>query len=615
MTTSYLLHVRQPAARRIDVELRCDVRAASALDVRLPVWTPGSYLVREHQRHVDGLTAEDEAGRQLPVAKVDKHTWRVQCQGAGKVRVQYRLACHELTVRTNHVDPSHAFLNPAAACVFVVGREREPCEVGLDLPEGWKTWVALPERDGVFHAADYDELADTPFELGPLSSHAVHAFTALGVPHELVVWGQGDLDPKKVVEDIGKIIVAEAAWFGGLPYREKYLFILHLNDKGRGGLEHRHSCALLVPRFSFRSSEGYEDFLQLVAHEFFHLWNVKRLRPAAFTPYDWTQENHTGLLWAMEGLTRSYEIVALRRAGLVEPQRFLELWAELVTSLRRTPGRLRTSLLQASYDAWIKFYRPDETTQNTTVSYYLKGGVVGLLLDLELRRRTEGRKSLDDVMRLLIERHGGAPGLPEDGVERAAVEVAGEAWGAPSAAGSLQAWLDRALRSTEELEIEAALASVGLKALWHPADGHDDKGSAEEEADDAPPAAAKRCFHGAQVREAGGVLAVQSVLEGSPAQAAGLANGDEIAAIDGYRGELKSRLTKAAPGTPLRLTAFRGDELVEVRLVVSAWPDDTLTILPDPAATPPQLALRKAWLSGEWPAPEAMRIASSAPGG
>jgi predicted metalloprotease with PDZ domain len=594
MGTSYLFRIQNPEARRIDVEARF-ASPGDALDVRMPVWTPGSYLVREHQRHVDGLRADDGMGRALPVEKIDKHTWRISGAGAAQVRVQYRLACHELTVRTNHVDPTHAFLNPAATCVYAVGREGEPCEVRLEMPDGWKAWVALPERGGAFHARDFDELADSPFELGPASSHASYSFSAEGVPHELVVWGQGDLDAQKVVHDIGQIISAEAKWFGGLPYREKYLFILHLNDRGRGGLEHRHSCALLVPRFSFRSNEGYEDFLQLVAHEFFHLWNVKRLRPAAFTPYDWTGENHTGLLWAMEGLTRCYETVALRRAELVTPQRYLELWAELFTQLRRTPGRLRTTLLQASYDAWIKFYRPDETTQNTTVSYYLKGGVVGVLLDLEIRRRTEGRKSLDDVMRLLFERHGTAPGLPEDGVEKAAVEIGG---------AGLQPWLDRALRSTDELDVEGALASAGLQAIWHAAEGNDDKGSARSDPKRFPQPTGKRGFHGAQVREVASVLAVQSVIEGSPAQAAGLANGDDIAAIDGYRGDLKARLNKAAPGSTLRLTVFRMDELVEVALTIGAWPADTLAIVPDPKATAQQLALRRAWLSGEWPEPQ-----------
>jgi predicted metalloprotease with PDZ domain len=599
MATQYELFVREPQARRIEVEVHLESRGAPALEVRLPVWTPGSYLVREHQRHVDGLRALAEGGRELPCEKIDKHTWRIATAGAQRVRVSYRLACHELTVRTNHVDPSHAFLNPAATLLFAVGREGEPCEVRLRMPPGWRAWVALPERDGAFRSPDYDHLADSPFELGPASTHAVHAFTAGGVEHELVVWGHGDLDSAKVVADLQRIVEAEAALFGGLPYSEKYVFQLLLNDRGRGGLEHRQSCALLVPRFSFRTDAGYEDFLQLVAHEFFHLWNVKRLRPAAFTPYDWTQENHTGLLWAMEGLTRAYEAIVLRRAGLVGAKRFLELWAELMTQLRRTPGRLRTSLLQASYDAWIKFYRPDETTQNTTVSYYLKGGVVGLLLDLELRRRTAGAKTLDDLMRLLFARYGTAPGLPEDGVEQAALELVG-----PAEAASLQAWLHRALRTTEELDVEGALAGVGLKAIWHPAESADDKGSAEEDPTEAPELDSKRGFSGAQLREQGGLLSVQAVLEGSPAQAAGLSAGDEIAAIDGFRSDLKVRLGRAAPGAQLRLSVFRLDELIELQLSVGSWPRDTLTIVPDPQATPAQRALRAQWLSAAWPESE-----------
>ena len=412
---AYIFRIEQPEARRAEVELQVESRGAEALDVRLPFWTPGSYLVREHQRHVDGLRAEGD-GRELQVEKVDKQTWRVRTSGARAIRIGYRLHCFELTVRTNHVDGTHAFLNPSATAAFVVGRESETCSVRLQLPRGWRAWVALPFEDGVYVAQDYDELADSPFECGPEASHAVHTFTARGVRHELVVWGRGDFDGHRVIPDLVKIIDAESGIFGGLPYPDGYLFILHLNDKSRGGLEHRRCCALIVPRFSFVQKTPYEDFLLLVAHEFFHLWNVKRVRPSAFTPYDWTRENHTRLLWAMEGLTSTYEVVALLRAGIVTPQRFLEIWAERITQLLRTPGRLRTSLSQASFDAWIKHYRPDESTPNTTVSYYLKGSIVGFLLDLELRRRSGGAKSLDDLVRSLFEKHGRPPGLPEDGV-------------------------------------------------------------------------------------------------------------------------------------------------------------------------------------------------------
>src|SRR6266850_1298804 len=519
----YTFRIPQPEARRIEVELQVEARGAEALDVRLPVWTPGSYLVREHQRHVDGLRAQAE-GRELAVEKVDKQTWRVRPQGARSVRVSYRLHCFELTVRTNHVDSTHAFLNPSAAAVYVVGREQEACSVRVQTPPGWRTWAALPFEDGAYKAQDYDELADSPFECGPESSHASQVFNAHGVQHELVVWGKGDIDLRRTIADVAKIIDAEAAIFGGLPYQDRYLFILHLNDKGRGGLEHRRSCALIVPRFSFGQRSAYEAFLLLVAHEFFHLWNVKRLRPAAFTPYDWTRENHTRLLWAMEGLTSAYEVLALRRAGLVTPQRFLEIWAERITQLRRSPG-LRT---------------------------------------------------LDNLVQMLFERHGLPPGLPEDGVERAAIEMIGDR--------SLHEWFQRAIDSTQELQVDEALAGVGLKAVIAPAKSGEDKGGATHDQDGAPDAETRsRGWLGVSLKEKGGSLEVSSVAEGSPAQQAGLAGGDEIVAADGFRSDLKQRLGREQP----------------VQLV--AAPRDTVTFVPDPDATAEQVAARERWLGARWP--------------
>jgi predicted metalloprotease with PDZ domain len=591
--TAYTFRIPQPEARRIEVELQVESRGVDSLDVRLPVWTPGSYLVREHQRHIDGLRAQGD-GRDLSAEKIDKHTWRVRPQGARTVRVSYRLHCFELTVRTNHVDETHAFLNPSASAAFVVGRENEACSVRLQLPPGWQTWVALPVEDGAWKAQDYDELADSPFECGPEDSHSSHRFTAQGAQHELVVWGRGDFDARRVVPDLAKVVDAEAAIFGGLPYTDRYLFILHLNDKGRGGLEHRRSCALIVPRFSFAQKTAYEDFLLLVAHEFFHLWNVKRLRPAAFTPYDWTRENHTRLLWAMEGLTSAYEVLALRRAGLVSAQRFLEIWAERITQLLRTPGRLRASLSQASFDAWIKHYRPDESTPNTTVSYYLKGSIVGFLLDLELRRRSGGAKSLDDLVRVLFQKHGLPPGLPEEGVEKAAIELIGDR--------SLHEWFQRAVHSTQELQLDEALAGVGLKAVVAPARSPDDKGGAQKDRDEAPESEPRaRAWLGATLKEKGGGLEVASVAEGSPAQAAGIGGADEIVAADGFRSDLKQRLARAQPGQTVRLSLFRMDELLEVPVQLMAAPRDTVTFIPDSRADPEQLAARESWLGARWP--------------
>jgi predicted metalloprotease with PDZ domain len=585
----YVLRVAEPKARRAEIRLTVDARSAEFLDFRLPVWTPGSYLVREHERHVDGFRATS-AGRELPFAKLDKNTWRVRGMKSEPVEISYRLACFELTVRTNHVDEKHAFINPSAAMMFAGGRENEPCTVRVEAPEGWRTWVALASQDGAYQAKDYDELADSPFEIGAPGAHEAHEFQARGVPHELVVYGKGDFDASHAVPDMVKIIDALASVFGGLPYRHKYLFILHLNDKSRGGLEHRQSCALIVPRFSFVQKVAYEDFLLLVAHEFFHLWNVKRLRPQAFTPYDWNRENYTSLLWAMEGFTSTYEVLALLRAGLMTKERFLETWAERLTQLQRTPGRLHVSLAQASQDAWIKHYRPDETTGNTSVSYYLKGSLVGFLLDLELRRRTNGARSLDDLVRTLFARHGQPPGLPEDGVEKAAVELGGE---------GLSAWFDRTVRGATELPFAEALAGVGIAASLRPSRGGDDKGSVSDEPFEPEPV--RRAWLGASLRDRNGALEVASVAEGSPAQQAGLGGGDEVVALDGFRGDIKPRLSRAEPGDAVRLTFFRMDELLHADVHLREAPRDTVTLAPSPAAGEAEVRLREAWLGGPWP--------------
>jgi len=296
----------------------------------------------------------------------------------------------------------------------------------------------------------------------------------------------------------------------------------------------------------------------------------------------------------MEGLTSTYEVLALRRAGLITPQRFLEIWAERIGQLLRTPGRLRTSLAQASFDAWIKHYRPDESTANTTVSYYLKGSVVGFLLDLEVRRRSGGARSLDDVVRALFEKHGRAPGLPEDGVEKAAIEVLGDP--------SLGEWLERAVHSTQELQLDEALAAVGLEAVVAPARSADDKGGARKQADEpAETEAPPRAWLGAAVKEKGGATEITSVVEGSPAQAAGLAAGDEVAALDGFRGDFKQRLGRAHPGQTVRLSVFRMDELIELPVQLAPAPRDTVTFVPDRGASKEQLELRQKWLGARWP--------------
>ncbi len=580
----YRLSMPEPHAHLFHVEVEvAGEQALGDVEVVFPVWTPGSYLVREYARHVEGLSADDGAGAGLALERLDKHRVRVRAGAARRAVVRYRVYANELTVRTAHLDGTHGYVNGAALFPYVVGRAGEPHALEVAAPPGWRVSTALEGGPTRFTARDYDELADSPLEIG---AHRIVHFMALGRPHEIAIWGRGNLDEGRLAGDARAIVETLAALMGGLPY-ERYVFIVHLTEKRRGGLEHARSTTLNVARSAFFPRETYEETLGLLAHEFFHLWNVKRLRPAALVPYDYAREQYTRLLWWFEGATSYYENVALARAGILEPKRWLKVLGQALTALERTPGARKMSVEEASFLAWVKHYRPDENSPNSAISYYLKGELVALALDLELRRR--GR-SLDDALKTLWERYGAA-GVPEDGVERVVAELM-----RPEAA---RAFFDLHVRGTEPLHLD--LATVGVRLRRRPASGFDDKGGAPAKTEDGRPAPG---FLGIEL-EPGPRLAVQSVREGSPAHRAGLYAGDEIVAEDGFRVDraaLWDRLCERGPGGKLQLTVFRRDELVGVTVVLGPPAEDTIWLEPDPEATPEQRAAFEAWSGGRWPA-------------
>lgn len=586
----YRLAMPEPHTHLFHVEAAVD-RPGAEVELVLPVWTPGSYLVREYARHLEGIEAADGEGRRLDLERLDKHRFLVRAGGAARAVVRYRVYANELTVRTCHLDGTHGYLNGAAVFPYARGREREPHALEVVAPAGWRVSTALPPAAGgaggdgpaVFTARDYDELADSPLEIG---THRSLRFIALGRPHELALWGRGNADEARLADDARKVVEAIGALMGGLPY-ERYLFIVHLGDRRRGGLEHASSTTLDVHRHGFFPREVYEETLSLLAHEFLHVWNVKRLRPAAFVPYDYAREQYTRLLWWFEGATSYYEQVALARAGLTSPERRLREIGKALTTLERTPGAAKMSLEEASFLAWVKHYRPDENTPNSAISYYLKGELAAFALDLALRR--EGR-SLDDVLVALYARHAGT-GLPEDGVERAVADLLG--------AERTRAFFDRHVRGTAPLEL--ALDVVGVALRRRPAQGFDDKGGTKSRPENGKPPAG---FLGAELAS-GPRLLVQSVREGSPAHRAGLYAEDEIVAEDGFRvdrAQLWDRLCERGPGGSLRLTVFRRDELVPVPVALGPAPEDTVWLEPLPEATPAQRAAFEAWSGGSWPA-------------
>jgi predicted metalloprotease with PDZ domain len=591
----YRVSLASRARHLFDLEARFPVGTGDALDLKLPVWTPGSYLVREYQRHLQDLLCTDENGRPLATRKTGKSTWRVEAAGARTVVARYRVYAHEITVRTAHLDETHAFWNGANVLLYCDALRHAPARLRIEVPAGWRVATGLdpdleteepaPGGEAAYLAPDYDTLVDSPVEVSP---HERLDFVAQGKPHAFAVWGRSRLDGRRLVEDVTAIVDAQAALFDGVPY-DRYAFLLHLVPGGYGGLEHKNSCALIATPFAFSSEKKYQDLLELISHEFFHLWNGKRIRPAALGPFDYERECHTRSLWVVEGVTSYYDRLFLRRAGRITAARYLEKLGEDLTRLHKIPGRFRQSLEESSWDAWIKLYRPDENTVNSTVSYYLKGSVVALLLDLEIRRRSEGARSLDDVLRLLWARfqHDGQ-GYADAAVQPLVEEATGL---------RLDDFFAHHVRGRGEVDLDGPLATVGLRARRGP----DQPGGG-----DAASSSGTGAWLGATLRQDGPRLRVAESVEDGPAQSGHLYPGDEIVACDGWRVDeaaLRERLGEARPGDRVRLAVFRRDELREVTITLGRPPLDKIDVVPDEKATPEAKAAYKAWLGEELPAP------------
>jgi predicted metalloprotease with PDZ domain len=573
----YRLAFPQPHAHLIDVEARFDDLDGDAALVRMAAWTPGSYLVRDYARHVQELTAAGPDGAALAVTKVDKATWRVALAGARALVVRYRVYAWELTVRTSHVDASHAFVNGAPTFLWLDEQRAQPHVVTFEARPGWRVVTALP-GDGTYTARDLDELIDSPFHAG---ADPVIELEAGGRPHVLALWGRPDTGAATVddlVRDLRRIVEHYAGLFGGLPY-ERYAFLLLLGAGGRGGLEHAASTALLASPYAFATRKAYEELLELCSHEFFHLWNVKRLRPRALGPFDYTREAYTRALWVCEGLTSYVDRHSLRRVGLKSTKRYLETLADEWGQLLATPGRAHTSLEEASFDAWIKYYRPDENSGNTSVSYYLKGGLVWLCLDLEIRRRTGGARGLDDVLRHLWRGYG-LPGraYADEDVQRE-VERAVDL--------DLGAFFERCVRGREDPDLAGELAACGYTLRPTPAkpDDEDRNGG----------------WLGITSRMEAGRLVVTKVTAGSPAEGGGLYAGDEIAAVDGLRVDERSlgeRLGARRPGAAARLTVYRRDVELHVEVTLAERPPKWEIVAAEGASDEAQ-ARGRAWLGAD----------------
>ena len=586
---SFTIAMPRPHTHLFDIDIAIKRTTSGPQEERLvmPVWTPGSYLVREFARHVQDFAVTDAAGQPLKWEKTNKDTWRVITNGAREWHATYRVYANELSVRTSELNSGHGFWNNANLLMYLEGFLKDPSTVRVLAPDAWKVATGLPAVAGqknTFRAENFDILYDSPFEA---SNFKTLVFNVKGVPHRIVIDGEGNYNPERMRLDVQKLVETEVEIMGEIPYRD-YTFILHLRSNAGGGLEHLNSTALGYPRFGFRIRTGeratsaapnasetperdYRGFLSLVAHEFFHLWNVKRIRPDALGPFDYTQENYTKVLWVAEGITDYYADLALRRAGLISETDFLSATARAIQQLQNTPGRLEQTVEESSFDSWIKYYRQDENSINSQVSYYDKGALLGLLLDLEIRKRSNGAKSLDDVMRYLYAEFfkKGRNYGPGD-FQKACELMAGS---------SLEEFFNKYVHGTAELDYDAALGAAGLRLDTSAGTGI--------------------VYFGADVTQDNDRLIVRRVYAGSPAYEQGLNAGDQIVAMDNMRVTrdfFNARLAEKKPGDLINLTIFRFDDLSTILIKLVERREGTYRIVPLPNATEAQKRVYRGWL-------------------
>jgi predicted metalloprotease with PDZ domain len=527
--------------------------------------------VREYERHVEGISAI-AGGHPAAVTRTRKNRWRVATGGAASVTVRYRVYAREPSVRTNWVDSAFAMINGAPTFLSLVDSPARPHEVTIERPEAWREIrTALPPVDGApgtFRADSYDTLVDSPIIIG---NPVVRSFEVDGKPHYLVLEGAPQFfDADRAAADLQKIVTAAGKVMGPYLY-PSYYFLNMVTGTGGGGIEHKNSFLVMADRFATRTHAGYQRWLGLVAHEYFHNWNVKRLRPAELGTFDYERENYVSTLWVAEGFTEYYGDLLVTRAGLSSEAEYLQALSGEIAAVQTTPGRLVTPVSQASYEAWIKEYRPDENTANSTISYYPKGAVIAFLLDAKIRAATHGARSLDDGMRLALQRYAGEKGYTADEFYAVMSEVAGI---------DLRPFFARAVDSTEELDYREALDYFGLR--FRPASG-----------------GAAGASLGASTRNDAGRLVVSEIPRGSPALAAGMDVGDEILAMDDVRVRadgLAGRLAQYRPGDRVTVLVARRDVLMTLDVTLGAEPAAAWQLERLPTASAAQLAHLAAWL-------------------
>ncbi|MGN7205725.1 M61 family metallopeptidase [Pedobacter sp. SAFR-022] len=561
----------EPQAHYADVEMNISGINKDYVDVKMPVWAPGSYLVREFSKNVEGFKAS-AAGKPVKFEKVRKNIWRIYGAKANQLKINYRVYAFEVSVRTSFIDASHAFLSSTGIFMYPEGHLKSPSTVKVIPFEGWsKVSTGLEPVAGqqfTYTAKDFDILYDSPLEVG---NQDIFEFTASGVKHEVAMYGSGNYDKERLKVDMAKIVEQGTAIYGENPNKH-YTFIVHNFERGGGGLEHLNSTVLGASRNQYNNERGYNGFLDLVAHEYYHLWNVKRLRPVALGPFDYDNEVYTTNLWIAEGFTAYYENKLTHRAGFNDQLTFVNKLAGAVAAVENTPGARVQSAAMASYDAWIKQYRPDENSSNSSISYYSKGEVIGLMMDLAIAHATKGEKSLDDVMKAMyLQCKAQGKGYTDAEFKAMVEKISGT---------SFTAFWDKYVTGTAPADYATYFGYAGVTV------------KNENEGKQVP-------YLGVASRKIEGRMFISAVSRNSAAWTAGLNVNDELISINGVPVEAAvermPELTSKKVGDVVAIKVARDGKLLDFNVTLKANPNIKLVAQIDENATPAQKTVLKRW--------------------
>lgn len=574
---TYILSMPEPQTHYFEVELQLkhiagptNAKKNGYIDIKMPVWTPGSYLIREYAKNVEAFTAlvNDQS---VPSEKIRKNTWRVS-SADDNLTIRYRVYANDLTVRTSFVDIDHGYVTPASMFMYHDALKNQPHRLVVQPYKAWKNvTTALEPVSGAsftYEAPDYDLLVDSPIEIG---NQKTFTFTAANVPHTVAMFGDVAYNQERLSADYKRVCEAAATVVGEHPCKQ-YTFIVHHIPQGGGGLEHLNSTTLETYRTAYSTESNYKGFLTLVAHEYFHLWNVKRIRPIALGPFDYENENYTHMLWLSEGCTSFYEDYILRRAGFHTPEAYLGIVANDITSIENQPGNRVQSAAESSWDAWIKGYRPNENSGNTTISYYSKGSVLGTLLNLAILAGSNGARSMDDLMRFLYNEYYKKQkrGFTDEEFRRAAEQTAGR---------KLDDFFATAVNTADPINYNAYFEPVGLQLV-----------NVASKTQDG--------FLGASTTAANGKATVSGVRRGSAAYKDGLNVGDELISVDGVRvgDDLLRQISGRRVGETIRVLVNRAGLLRELTVTLTQNPLVSYRLEPLPTQTDAQKALYAKWL-------------------